>query len=232
MKSSRVIPAVLLLLWIVGSPSSMALASKLIDDFSVGSILVERTADTIATAEQTGLDLTRVVGGERSFAVGEFGIATQTLSVDATMGSMTFETGATPGYFTVGYGSVESPLGLDLMANGADAFVVDFFDDLVYPQSNRFGVGVHTATGSGFVSPNSFGVEIQTLANGLSRVVLPFELYVTNVDFRQVDRIELGVARFPQNSSITFHLLATIPEPSTLMLCAGCIGAISWRVRG
>lgn len=225
MKSIIAVSALLHLLLACFS-SSTVFASTLIDDFRDGSIAVARLADTVEEATQTGLDASSVIGGERSIAVGQFGIAPQTLTVEASLGTMTFETGDTLGYFSVEYGSTASPLNLDLLRDGSNSFVLDFVADTSFP---RLSVSVYTPGGSDRIGTGAFAVNPQPLPNGMTRVVIPFELYGTHVDFRRVERIELDSSRFPRSSTMSIHRFTTVPEPSTLLLASVFVSVVLSR---
>lgn len=184
----------------------------IIDDFEVGPVTVARTDDQVAYAAQTGLDPAHVIGGARSITVGDNGAATQTLVIDPDAGSMSFEVGSdTHGYFGIVYGSEASPLELDLLADGARALALD-----VEPGANRVIVRVYSANGSRSFSQND-GATF-SLPDGRTRTVFAFDALLPDVDLSNVERISISGGRVFPGSSLTVHRLATVPEPSVLLL--------------
>ncbi len=197
--------------------------ARIIDDFSLGGIVVERLGDTAATAEQSGLDPVHVVGGGRSFVVGDFGSPTQTLALDDAMRVLTFETGSTPGYFSINYGSSDSPLGVDLTANGSTAFQIDYSFD---GDSTLVQLRFDSPTGeAGARIPQS---DSQVLPNGRRRTVVPFADFPF-VDFTNITSLALTAGRFPGNSSIKIYGIETVPEPSAVLLM---VAASSFVLQG
>lgn len=191
-------------------------AGVIIDDFRSGDITVSRTGDTVAEATQTGLS-SSVVGGGRFIKVGEFGSAGQTLSIDASSGTMEFETGDSHGYFSVVYGSEGEPLNLDLLAEGAGAIVLDTINTSS-STGQPLRLSVFTTGDEGTVTSRLFAEAPQTLQNGLSRLTFSFEFISPEADFRRVERIELSAGRVRPLTSLTIHHFATIPEPTTYSL--------------
>lgn len=204
---SRVVSA-LLIFAICESTSG----GTVIDSFSSGSIVVSKE---IGEATQTGLNESSVIGGERFIQVGEFGASPQTLTIEASSSMLTFETGDTNGYFTVRYGSPDFPLDLDLQADGSNAFALDFVATFEIP---RLNITVFTSTGSDSGGTNHIDVNLQPLPNGMTRAVIPFDIYDENLDFGSVDQIELDASRFPRFSTVMIGRFATIPEPTTCAL--------------
>ncbi len=195
----------------------LAQAGTVIDDFQSGSITVTRGGDHPGEAMQTGLDSSSVVGGERSITVGEFGGAGQTLSIDATSGKLNFLTNESHGYFMVEYGSEVMPLNLDLLANGANALVLDFTKSST-STSQPLRLLIFTTGDAGTFQSRLFAEVPQTLPNGLTRLRFPFEFISPEADFQRVERIELSASRVRPLSSFTIHRIATVPEPSALFL--------------
>ncbi|MEQ8618820.1 MAG: hypothetical protein RIB44_19775 [Lacipirellulaceae bacterium] len=192
-------------------------AAIVIDDFSVGPITVERTGVDPGMAEQLGLNPTNVIGGVRSISVGSSGSPIQTLEIQAEESQLVFETGPHAntfiGYFDISYGSTSLPLNIDLTANGANAFLLEYETNLDRVPLAR----VIVSSPSGTDNPAFSNFDTQPLPGGRTRIVLPFDRY-PRVDFENVTQISLDVARFPSASQITFYRFETVPEPTTAML--------------
>ena len=202
-------------------------AAVVIDNFQVGSITVARLGDTVAGAEQSGLEPASVLGGRRSIVVGEYGTSEQTLTIDAAAGQMSFVTGDTHGYFDIAYGSPANPLNLDLLADGANAFALTYDPT---PEKPRIGVMVVSATGTSTIGTYSAGVYSETLADGSTRFVLPFDQFLADVDFQNVEQIVLSSSRFSPQSQVMLSELITVPEPATIT-CIGLLGVAAFRPR-
>jgi len=196
-----------------------AVAGILIDDFETGSIDVSRLGGSVVEETQTGLDPSHIIGGERLITVGQSGDAPQHLNIDA--GQLKFNSGDSFGYFQVAYGSSTSPLNLDLLASGANAFVLDF--EAPYVPLAR--IVLRSSTGS--ENPSIGNFDTVFFPSGLARVVVPFDAY-GSVDLRQVEEIVLDVSRVRPLSQIAFLRIATIPEPSSVCLLA--LGALGLSV--
>lgn len=186
-----------------------------IDDFEMGSLVVERTGDSSQEAAQTGLDPAHVLGGNRYVTVGQFGSATQTLTVDPNAGLLLMEAAQSYGYFEIGYGSDDSPLNVDLTAGNAHAFLVDYSPGEFIP---LFRIVVQTPMGTDSVSLGFFAITPFELPNGQMRVRFPFELYPEWVDFENVERVAISIGRQSPDSSFEIHQILTVPEPTTLLL--------------
>jgi hypothetical protein len=95
-----------------------------IDDFTQGGTLLQPTQYIPAmVALQTGLDTNSTIGGTRRLTAQTQNQAT--LQVDTEPGEFFFEAVADWGYFKVEYGT-EAPLGLDVRADGSEAFLLSF----------------------------------------------------------------------------------------------------------
>lgn len=206
-----------LLAWCL-SPTVSAMT--VLDDFGEGSISVARLADAAGFAVQPGLDPAKVIGGRREITVGEFGTVEQVLSINADRGELTFQTGDTPGYFTVQYGTDAEPLDVDLTAGGANAFVLEYSVNPALPlgQKPRLNISVTSPGRRRSVSASAFAVLPEQLPNGRTRVVMPFSLAGDDVDFTLVNQLALETGRFHRSTSVTLHRFALIPEPASLVL--------------
>ncbi len=192
-----------------------------IDDFSVGPIVVERTAATAVTAAQSGLDPAHVVGGSRAIIVGESGSAGQALIIDAALGEMRFAVPSPLGYFTITYGSEAAPLNLDLTAEGHDRFILEIGSGST--SLNR--VRIFTTNGTESVGGGHSVTTVKPLPSGGSLLSIPFSAY-SSLDLAAVQRISLEYFR-ASPPGLVLKGLATIPEPNTASLIA--IGAAALR---
>lgn len=186
----------------------------IIDDFSVGPIVVERTGASGVTQSQSGLDPAHVVGGSRRFIVGDSGAAGQRAEVDTIARELRFQIGSGLGYHRLTYGA-ETPLNLNLVAIGHDAFQLDFVDPVGQPP---LWLTVSSPVGSNIVSEtvSMIAVPVTTLSNGNKRARFDFEWF-GGVDLTNVSSIELHSVRVGRD--MTFKSLSTvIPEPMSALL--------------
>lgn len=203
--------------------------AALIDDFEVGSIVVERTGATLAAAEQLNLDQAHVLGGTRAITVGEFGGPVQRLTIDAPAGELRFTTD-TFGYFKIEYGSAATPLNVDLTASGANALVLDAaysvpqFPTATMPPN---AIHIYSATRSASASTNNLETTTVLMPDGGRRFRIPLTVFGPLIDLTSVDRIELNFGRVVAGSSFALRDFATVPEPSGLALL---LSAGLWRL--
>lgn len=212
--------------------STEPVSAIVIDDFSVGPITVERTGVDPGVAEQLGLDPTHVIGGARVIEVGRDGTPPQTLTVDAGAGQLVFETGDstdnTAGYFDIAYGSLASPLNVDLTAEGSNALILDYE---IEPTNVFLSGGLLVRSVGTSLEGAGFGNFDQIrLPNGTTRLILPFDRY-RGIDFENVTEIVLTLNRFRSSSKITFYGIETIPEPTCLLLLATSLSIMQCRRR-
>jgi hypothetical protein len=189
-----------------------------IDDYSVGSISLVRDAAAIIHA-QSGLDPNHVAGGNRNMTVGwGGGSAGQSIVIDGAARTMTLASGPTSlGYFSVEYGSVASPLGIDLAANGETLLQVIFkrtggSDALLTQPPN---ISVSSPSGNrqlAFAPP-------QPLGDGryLSRAAFSDH---STVDFHNLSQLSFNFVRYPRDYSLTLYEIKSvqIPEPAAASL--------------
>jgi hypothetical protein len=146
------------------------------------------------------------------------GSAGQSIVVDTADRTMTLASGPTSlGYFSVEYGSVASPLGIDLAANGENQLQVIFKRTggsgafLTQPPS----ISVSSPTGSrqlAFAPPASLGGD-----RYLSRAAFSDN---STVDFRNLSRLSFQFVRYSRDYSLTLYGIESvqIPEPATVSL--------------
>jgi hypothetical protein len=189
-------------------------AAVIIDDFSVGPIVVERTGPTAATASQTGLDPAHVVGGSRALSVGYDGNPGQALTIDAALGELRYTVPTAHGYFSVTYGSEAAPLNLHLTADGHDRLLLEIGSGST--SLNR--VALFTANGSASIGGGHFVTSVKPLPGGGSALLIPLSAYGT-IELTSVNRISLEYFRLPAGE-LVLRRLATVPEPSATTLTA------------
>jgi hypothetical protein len=110
---------------IVGTTLAVVQAgAAVVDNFTHGPALLAPTNYSPAVVVlQTGLPTNSTIGGTRRLSAQT--LAQASLQVDAVAGVFSFEAVADSGYFTLEYGT-ENPLGVDLKADGSDAFLLTF----------------------------------------------------------------------------------------------------------
>jgi hypothetical protein len=184
---------------------------RIIDDFSVGALDVVQGATPVLEI-QNGLDPAHVVGGGRRIATSVGGgSAGQAVAIDTLARTFTFESGPSSlGYLSVQYGSAQTPLGLDLTADGATHLAI------IFEKTGVTGIGATTPPqftfnnfpGGGSIS---FGPSI-ALGDGRRLARAAFSSHPT-IDFSNIGQITFGVVRYPTNATFVIHSIATVPEP-------------------
>lgn len=210
---------------IVVGVNSTAVA-RVIDDFSVGPITVERAGATPATAEQTSLNTSHVLGGKRFILVGDNGSATQTATVDTAASKFSFSTNNTgQGYLTLRYGSVADPLNFDLTADGSQFLAITLTDIIgnSIPSMRIYGGGTEE-----FI-PLTVSV---SSPNDIAILKVPFTSLNQTI-IHDLDRLEIQAGRIPANRQFSLlGIAAIVPEPATFLL-AGANGVLLFsRHRG
>jgi hypothetical protein len=98
--------------------------AAVIDNFSQGAALLQPTNYSPAVVVlQTGLDTNSTIGGTRRLSAQTQNLAT--LQVETFAGELSFVAVTNWGYYAVEYGT-QSPLGVDLKADGSEAFLLTF----------------------------------------------------------------------------------------------------------
>jgi hypothetical protein len=210
------------------------LSARVIDDFSVGGTTVVGTTTPATLQTQAGLDPNHVVGGGRNISVGGSGASVQTLNIDTGAGELRFLTGKDTtsglGYFDITYGTVASPLNLDLTSGGANAFYFVTKWDVggtLFDQPPNF-FNVFTAAGESTSSVSNIrGGVVTVLPDGGRQVIVPFSAFTPKFDPAKILRIELDFVRIAQGSTFTLSAFRTIPEPSAgVLLAVAMIGGV------
>ena len=176
-------------------------ASVLIDDFSDGAIELVRSEGTVVTT-QNNLDPHRVLGGVRHFQLGQYGALHQFATIDTE--SETLELGSLSSglaYLNLQYGSRDSPLSVDLTANGSDRILIDF-------QGPRAPGWLRITSGNGQESIRSL-----FFLNEQSHLL--FSDFEPTIDFTDVSWIALDTFR---STGYILKTIQAVPEPHSCML--------------
>lgn len=195
--------------WALTLCSTLVTASAaVIDDFTDGGLSIHPSGQTLV---QSNLSSVSVLGGIRE--VYGSGTTAATLEVDSMAGVFAFDSAGDFGYFRLGYGTMAS-LGVDLRADGSDAFLLTF-SDIYTPGLYR-----------GIYELNVNGVRYNLLPqlahlNGTASIKIPFSSISTDPTL-VVNSIVLNAARIESGYRFVLDSITTIPEPSiSLMLVVG-----------
>ncbi len=175
--------------------------AAVIDDFSQGAALLAPTNYSPAVVVlQTGLDTKSTIGGTRRLSAQTLNQAT--FEVKTIPGELSFEAVSDFGYFTVGYGT-ESPLGVDLKADGSEAFLLTF--------SNVSMPGLWR--GSYIFRVNGIDYDLlQDLAaiGGSGTIRIPFSRFSTASQF-VANQISLEASRVESQYRLVLDSIVTVP---------------------
>lgn len=196
----------------------------LIDDFSVGALhLQAATYSPGSTAQQQGLSSSAVVGGARgTYAGSARGLAT--LDIDTASSRFVFSAADSSGYFRLTYGAT-TPLNLDLFADGAMAFALNF--DELTPGLWR-GIYELVITAEEKSARYNFSQALFALG-GSGTVHIPFAAF-PSLDLTRVSRIVVDAGRVEPLATLSITSIETIPEPQTLFLEVLAVGFIGLRL--
>jgi hypothetical protein len=211
---------------------AMPAAAIVIDDFTEGPLELEAFDNFPGVEEiQTPLAPASVLGGTRRVWLGgsSSGPESTRLLIDTTAGQLTLTSDVGSfGYLDLGYGS-ETPLGVDLTADGADRFAL--IVNNVTPGLDR-GFFRLAVTSGPEASPTteftSWGAGGLWDLPGSGTIELPFGDFPTT-DFTQVQAIQIDIGRFEPGHSLTLGGIMTTPEPTACILLA--LGAALLRRR-
>ena len=171
-----------------------------IDSFSQGAALLEPTNYSPAVVVlQTGLDTNLSIGGTRRLSAQTQNRAT--LQVDAVAGEMSFEAITNFGYFAVEYG-IESPLSVDLRADGSDAFLLTF-SNVSMPGLWRGG---YTFRVNGMRYDLLHDLQV---INGSGTVRIPFSYFSTAPQF-VANQISLAASRVESQYRLVLDSIVTV----------------------
>jgi hypothetical protein len=171
-----------------------------IDDFTEGQVLLQATNYSPgATMVQTNLNADSVIGGTRRAYAGSQ--VNSVAEVNATDGDFIFEATSGFGYFELGYGT-EFPLGVDLRADGSDAFLVSFADVYTPGLPGTAGISLRVNDVNYSLSKNLHAT------NAAVTIRIPFAHFTSGETFiaNQIRLIGLrvpGASRFVLNSIVT-----------------------------
>ena len=191
-------------------------AGVLIDDFTAGPIPLTSLSSTGQNFIQSGLPTDSLLGGHRD--VWGRSINSATLELDTTASQFQYDAVQSFGYFTIDYGS-ETPLNINLTADGSDAFLLSFSDTSIASYNGinkrglyRFAVSDSTSTHNATIESEMFALD------GDGGIVVPFAAFPL-IDFSGVTMIRVDAARIEEGSQINLNSISTInliPEPSTI----------------
>ncbi len=179
--------------------------SLIVDDFTAGAGVVQRTPandrENPATLVQTGLDPAAVLGGTRTTVIGYSGADDQRVTIDPDAGTFVLDkleptTDRSWGYVNVSYGSSDSPLGVDLTADGNDRFIFD--------ATSPFVPGWIGVTSGGASRSASF-----RFSDGFGEIDGPEPVLFSDfpgIDWTDVSVIEIDIIR---SSGVTIRSLTT-----------------------
>jgi hypothetical protein len=186
--------------------------AAVIDNFSQGAALLQPTNYSPAVVMlQTGLNTNSTIGGTRRLSAQTLNQAT--LQVQTVPGVLSFEAVNDFGYFTVAYGT-ESPLGVDLKADGSEAFLLAF-SSVSMPNLVRGGYTFRV---------NGIGYDLlHDLAaiNGGGTIRIPFSRFSTASQF-VANQISLEAIRVESQYRLVLDSIVTVPPSlSVATLSAG-----------
>jgi len=196
-------------------------SAAVVDDFGQGALTLTATNVTGQTVVQTGLSDADVLGGTRSVYVGSLIHATGV--IDTSAHEFRFRSDSSFGYFTLTEGGTFPSSGMDLTADGSDAFTIAVTQLTFKPVRGIFDFAVE-ADGAW----HTFNL-LSALAglNGAGVVKIPFASF-GGVDMRHIQAVRLDVARFEPGSEIAIGSITTVPEPSALATCFGAWVALAF----
>jgi len=187
-------------------------SAAVIDDFTDGSLSIHPSGQTLYQSPLSVLGGVRKVYGS--------GVPTATLKIDPTAGHFAFDASSGFGYFSLGYGTT-TPLGVNLRADGSDAFLLTF-SDLDMPGLYR---------GRYYLHVNGIGYDLLpklAALSGAGTVQIPFSAFSAGPTFI-ASSIELEASRVESGYRLVLDSITTIPEPSTSMLFALSLAFLTFR---
>jgi hypothetical protein len=197
-----------------------------IDDFNSGPLTLQVTNLSGQTVLQNGLPTTSVIGGSRLVYGGTTGRDLAVESIDTTAGRFNFINYSDFGYFRLTYGSLASPLGMDLTLGGNHSFELSIAD--LTPGLGRGNFDFKVDTGTGFIRAR-FGADLFGL-NGPGNVIIPFSSFA-GADMTHVRVIEIEVGRFEPTFHIAIDSITTVPEPSIVACLSAGLATLFYSRR-
>ena len=212
-----------LLAWVLAFALPVGHAgAAVIDRFNQGSALLSPTNYSPGVVVlQTGLDTNSTIGGTRKLVAQTQNKAT--LQVNAAAGELSFDAVNDFGYFTVAYGT-ENPLGVDLKADGSEAFLLSF--------SNVSMPGLWRGIYAFSVNGVAYNLLPQLAAmHGAGTLRIPVSYFSKSAQF-VVNEISLEGARVESQYRLTLDSIVTVPPSlSVVTLSAGAI-QLRWNTNG
>lgn len=202
--------------------SSVATA-RIIDSFSVGPQSFSPSDNAPLTNTRTGLDPSVVIGGERETMFRSVSDNSGSTAIVDTNNEELRLTANQFAYLQLKYGA-SAPLNADLTADGADRFEIVF---------SSFSLQLFRGTydlilvSNGAINRQSFVDELFAL-NGGGTVEIPFSAF-SNIDFTDVDEIQIDMSRIEIGLTMTIDIIHTTPEPNSLLAMLLAIGPLRRR---
>jgi hypothetical protein len=203
-----------------------------IDDFSVGPLVIFSENGVVNTAMQPGLDAMHVIGGRRDVSFRYLGPPPGTsMEIDTAAAQLRVNPGAACcSYLNVDYGNMAVPLNLDLTQDGSNGFEFSF---------------APIAAGSVYRLPTIRAIDGQNRTAELVTIsmlpVNPENGFVLTVpfsqfplfDFTDIQSIHIFTIRYPAGMSFALNHIVTVPEPTTLALVLPNVAGLcyAWRRR-
>jgi hypothetical protein len=198
-------------------------AAITIDDYSVGPITVTKTVQNAgASALQSGLDPSHVLGGSRSINVGgSGGLVGQSLTINSASERLVFtvpQGSDSYGYFDIGYGSLANPLNLDLSQSHKALQII-----MLGTPARMPGIALYSAHGIG--GPSIFHPDASVVSRPDGAVVATFPMSSITIgagfDISAITHVNLGVGRYHSSGSPLQILdFSVVPEPTNFALTA------------
>lgn len=179
-----------------------------IDNFEEGPLTESESPATGVTIDQTGLDPSSVIGGER---FGFYRIFDGLIKIDSTF-SIANEVNSLA-YFTLEYGR-SADLDLDLSDYAA---IEMHFDSIENADVSISSISLELTDGAGRTYRRQL-----PLVESLTPITLRFSLNdpSSELDYADIDKMEFSTARFGPSFGLD-RIVANVPEPSATWLLIG-----------
>jgi hypothetical protein len=201
-----------------------------IDDFSDGDFVITATDNLPGTVDtQTDLSPDAVIGGARRAILGSISGppgATADLNTELQQLTLTSDPNFN-GYLDLEYG-FDTPLGVDLTADGADRFEIEMLSVSADVFPGLFKLNLDTGIIPIAADSVSFADQIFALAGGSGTIVIPFSAF-PNTDLTNVQSIQISMGRVKPGAELVFGGIRTTPEPATALLLSGALALLIRR---
>lgn len=213
--------------WGVLSTAGQAMT---IDDFSEGGFDITASDNSPGTVDvKTNLSAGAVIGGERRAILGSLdGPPGASAVLDTGLQRLTFTCDPNSrGYLDLEYG-FDSPLGIDLTADGDDQFEIELLSSSADLSSGLFNLNLDTGIVPITADSVSFANQIQGFAGGGGTIMIPFSAF-PNTDLTNVQSIQISLGRVKPGAELVFGGIRTTPEPATALLLSGALALLIRR---